>query len=225
MRETAERPDTITIEVTEAEEMFADSVDLFVTIRGKSFFTGEEAFKKAKEVRELVEGLTEFGLSEKGILLQSIQADVSTGIIGKQSSAIYRLRIKCQKLDELADILGIITTQKNTDLGRMVWRYSNAEEFHEKLLEKCLMKSKQKAERVASALGVGLIGVHEFDDQVIDTEASVLTQPVAAKASSAFKVGSVSQESLGLSVSHSKRVTLKTTTKYKISSFEKPMSE
>ena len=158
-----EQTDTITIEISDADELFADSVDLFVTIKGKSLFTGQEAFKKAREVRELAEGLTNFGLTETDILLQGVKTDVSKGIIGKHSSATYRLRIKCRKLDELADILGIITTQKNSDLAQMVWRYNDAEDFQAKLLEKCLSKSKHKAERVASSLGVELLGVHEFD--------------------------------------------------------------
>ena len=212
------QPDTITIEIDDSDEIFADSVDLFVTIKGKSLFTGQEAFKKAREVRELVEGLTNFGSPEEDILLQSVQADVSRGIIGKHSSATYRLRIKCRKLDELADILGIITTQKNSDLAHMVWRYNDAEDFQAKLLEKCLSKSKHKAERVASSLGVELLGVHEFDEQVIDQEISVLSQPVAASGGGGFTARAVTKEDLGLSVSHSKRVTLKLMIKYRVSS-------
>jgi uncharacterized protein YggE len=121
-------------------------------------------------------------------------------------------------LDELADILGIITTQKNSDLAHMVWRYNDAEDFQAKLLEKCLSKSKHKAERVASSLGVELLGVHEFDEQVIDQEISVLSQPVAASGGAGFTARAVTKEDLGLSVSHSKRVTLKVTIKYRVSS-------
>ena len=212
-----EQPDTITIEISDADELFADSVDLFVTIKGKSLFTGQEAFKKAREVRELAEGLTNFGLTETDILLQGVKTDVSKGIIGKHSSATYRLRIKCRKLDELADILGIITNQQNTDLAHMVWRY-DAEDFQANLLEKCLSKSKHKAERVASSLGVELLGVHEFYEQVNDTEISDLRQPVAASRGAGFAAKAVTKEELGLSVSHSKRVTLKLTIKYRVSS-------
>lgn len=219
MEENMVRPDTITIEVVEADEMFADSVDLFVTIKGKSLFTGQEAFKKAKEVRQLVEGLKSFGFPEADILLQSVRADVSTGNIGKQSSATYRLRLNCQKLDDLADILGIITSQQNTEVAQMIWRYSGADDFQAMMLEKCLSKSKQKAERVAASLGIDLLGVHEFDEQIIDQEMSVLRQPVAASGRAAFKPKAVTKEELGLSVSHSKRVTVKVTAKYRVGSF------
>jgi uncharacterized protein YggE len=148
-----------------------------------------------------------------------VQADVSTGLIGKQSSAKYRLRVKIRKLDELADILGIITTQKNTDLAQMVWRYDGVEDSHAKLLEKCLSKSKHKAERVAASLGVELLGVHELNEQIMDSELGVLPQPVAAKGRAAFRASAVSKEELGLSISHSKRITLKLTIRYRVSSF------
>jgi len=84
-----EQPDTITIETLEKADVFADSVDLYTKIKGKSFFNGDEAFKKAREVRDLVEELTSFGILEGDILLESVHAHASKGIIGKSSSATY----------------------------------------------------------------------------------------------------------------------------------------
>lgn len=219
MSELMKQPDTITIQVVGDDELNADRADLYVTIKGRSLFTGQEALKKAGEVRELVEGLTDFGLQEEDILIQSIQADVSTGVIGKQSSATYRLRIRCRKLGELADILGIITSQKNTTLDRIAWRYSEYEEFKMTLLEQCLSKSMQKAERVAVALGVDLLGIYEFYEEVRDPESGVYPQPLAASPRAA-RARSGMKEELGLSVSHAKRVTLNVTTKYRVSRFK-----
>jgi uncharacterized protein YggE len=215
------QPDTITIEVDEADEVFADSADLFVTIKGKSLVTGREAFKKAGEVRELVEGLTAYGVAEADILLQSVQADVSSGIIGKQSSATYRLRIKCRQLDQLADILGIITKQQNTDLNRIYWRYEEIEAVRAELLEKCLSRAKLKAEKVAASLKVELLGVHSFEEYISDVEleaAHAPPTPVAAAArKGAFGPPTVTKEQLGLSVSHSKRAIVQVTVKYRVS--------
>ena len=204
-----EQPDTITIEVTDSEEVLADHVDLLVTVKGKSLFTGQEALRKAREIRELVEGLTGSGLPEADILLESVQADVSSGITGRHSSAIYRLRIRCQELEELPDVLGVITSQRNADLTRMMWRYSDLEGLQARLLEECLSKSKRKAERVAASLGVDLLAVHDFSEQLIDREAGMIPHPpVAVAAGPAFRGRTVTKDALGLSVSHSKRVTL-----------------
>lgn len=220
MKTMPEQPDTITIETDDVVEIYANRVDIYVTIKGKSLFTGQEAFNKAKEVREFVENLKNYGLQEEDILIQSVRAEVSTGVIGKQSSAEYSLRIKCRKLDELADILGIITTQQNTNLGQLIWRYDDAEDQRSKLLEMCIAKSKIKAEKVATSLGVELLGVHEFYEQTGDNEARALHQPVAASGGAAIRSRAVTKEVLGLSVSHSKRVSLKLTIKYRVGPFE-----
>ena len=125
------------------------------------------------------------------------------------------------KLDELADILGIITTQQNSEMGQMIWRYKDVEDIRAKLLEKCLSKSKHKAERVARSLGVELLGVHELDEQVGDTVmGSVLQPPVAAGGRAAFKARAVTKEDLGLSVSHSKRFNLRLKIRYRVSKFK-----
>lgn len=210
------QPDTITIEVTKSDEIFADHVDLMVTVKGKSIFTGQEAFKKAEEVRQLVDGLTGAGLPEEDILLVGVQADVSTGLISKGSAATYRLRIKCWELDTLADLLGVITAQDNTHLTQMVWGYTAMEDFQTSLLGVCLSKAKRKAGVVASSLGVELLGVHEFNEGVVDSEAYPRPQPVAAAERSAFKSRTITPETLGLSVSHAKRVTLKLSVKYRV---------
>jgi uncharacterized protein YggE len=221
-----EQPDTITIEVSDTEEVLADHVDLLVTVKGRSLFTGQEALKKAREIRELVEGLTSSGLPEADILLESIQADVSSGITGRHSSATYRLRIRCQELEELPDVLGVITSQKNTDLTRMMWRYSDAEGLRAKLLEECLLKSKLKAERVAASLGVDLLGVHDFNEQLVDREAGIVPHPpTVATQRMAFRGRTVTKEELGLSVSHSKRVILGVTTKYRVSPLKRVREE
>jgi len=225
MKTKPEQPDTITIETDDVVEILASRVDIYVTIKGKSLFTGQEAFKKAREVSAFIENLKNYGLQEEDILLQSVRAEVSTGVIGKQSSAEYSLRIKCRNLDELADILGIITTQQNTNLGQLIWRYDDAEDHQSNLLEKCISKSKKKAEKVASSLGVELLGVHEFYEQTGDTEIDLLRQPVAASGATALKSRAITKETLGLSVSHSKRVSLRLTIKYRVSPFERPKVE
>jgi uncharacterized protein YggE len=221
-----EQPDTITIEVSDSDDVFADHADLLVTVRGSSLFTGQEALKKAREVRELVEGLTDSGLSETDILMESVRADVSSGITGQRSSANYQLRVRCRRLDELADVLGVITSQKNSDLSRIVWRYSDPEELQARLLEECLSKSKRKAELVAASLGVELLGVHEFHEQLVDREGGMPPRlPVAAPARAGFRGKTITTEDLGLSVSHSKRVTLMLTTKYRVGSLKTKRAE
>jgi hypothetical protein len=56
------KPDTIKISASQREEISANRADLFVTVKGSSVVSGDQALKKAREVSQLVEALTSFGL-------------------------------------------------------------------------------------------------------------------------------------------------------------------
>ena len=93
------KPDTIKISASHKEEIFADRADLFVSVKGSSLVSGDQAMKKAKEVSQLVEALTNFGLSPEAVHLQGVHIETASGTLLKSSSATYRLKIKCEKLD------------------------------------------------------------------------------------------------------------------------------
>ena len=131
------KPDTIHISTNQSEEIQATHADLIVTIKGSSFFSGNEALKKSKEVHQLVSGLEGLGLSMEDIRLQYVFTEVSSGNFLKTSSATYRLSIRCNKLERFPDLLSVIILQKNASLERIIWRYPD-DEMREQLLEKAL---------------------------------------------------------------------------------------
>ena len=105
-----------------------------MTVRGSSVISGDAALKKAKEVSQLVEALISFGLSPEAIQLLGVHIETSSGALLKSSSATYRLKVGCEKLDQLAELLDIISSQKNATLERMKalgvgWALQNAGYF------------------------------------------------------------------------------------------------
>ena len=149
------KPDTMKISTSHREEIFASHADLFVTVKGSSVISGNEAMKKAKEVSQLVDELTRFGIPPENIHLQGVHVETSSGALLKSSSASYRLRVRCDALDQIAELLDIITSQKNATLDRIDWKYPE-EEARKRGLESALAKAKSKADKVASILGVKL---------------------------------------------------------------------
>ena len=124
-------------------------------VKGSSIVSGNEAMKKAREVSQLVEALTSFGLTPDSILLQGVRIETASGTLLKSSSAVYHLKVKTEKLDQLAGLLDIIAEQKNTTLERVEWKYPE-DEAHEQGLESAIAKGKARAEKVAGAMGVKL---------------------------------------------------------------------
>ena len=210
------KPDTIKVSATHREEIFASHANLFVTVRGSSVVSGNEAMKKAREVSQLVEALTSFGLTPEAVQLLGIHIETSSGTLLKSSSANYRLRIRSEKLDQIAEMLDIIASQKNAVLERIEWKYPE-ELTQERGLESAITKGKAKAEKVASALGVKLLGVYDFMEGTFDEERPIPFQAQTMMMKSRAAVAD--EPSLGMDIQHSKIVQVNVEIWYRVSSF------
>ena len=122
------QPDTIHVTTLHREEISATHANLFVSVRGSSAFSGNEAMKKAREVSALVDELIKTGVSSEDIHLQGVHVETSSGTLLRSSSAIYRLRVRCGKLDALPVLL---------DVHAQAWlRLSHAGSLHHRSLTK-----------------------------------------------------------------------------------------
>jgi uncharacterized protein YggE len=208
-------PDTIKVSASHKEEIYADRADLFVTVRGSSLVSGDQAMKKAKEVSQLVEALTGFGLSPEAVHLQGVHIETSSGALLKSSSATYRLKVRCGKLDQLAELLDIIASQKNAALEYVEWKYPE-EAARDQGLTAALEKAKVKAERVAGSLGVTLLGVYDLVENTYDEE----RPPMPFQAMEMGKARAAAPgPSLGMEVQHSKTVHVSVDIWYRVSAF------
>ena len=210
------KPDTIKISASHHEEILATYADLFVTVKGSSVVSGNEAMKKAKEVSQLVDELTRFGISAENIHLQGVHVETSSGALLKSSSASYRLRVRCEQLGQIADLLDIITSQKNAALERIDWKYPE-EEARERGLESALAKAKSKADKVAAALGVKLLGVYDFLENSFDEEAPIMFQAQAMMKSRSS--APLAEPSLDMDVQHGKTIHVNVEVWYRVSGF------
>src|SRR4030095_2068165 len=192
------KPDTIKVSAFSREEIFASYANLYVTVKGSSIISGNEAMKKAREVSQLVEALTRYGLSPEAIQLQGVRIESASGAVLKSSSAVYRLKIKTEKVDQLTELLDIIAEQKNATLERIEWKYPE-DEARAEGLEAALAKGKEKAGKIASSLGVKLLGIYDFVENSFDEERPPM--PFQAKAMEMRSLGAIAdQPSLNLDI-------------------------
>ncbi|MEP6895926.1 MAG: SIMPL domain-containing protein [Chloroflexota bacterium] len=212
------KPDTIKISVTQREEIFANRADLFVTVKGSSVVSGDQALKKAKEVSQLVEALTSFGLSPEAVHLQGVHIETASGVLLKSSSATYRLKVQCEKLDQIADLLDIIAAQKNAALERIQWKYPD-EAAREHGLEAALEKAKSKAEKIAKSLGVKLLGVYDLIENIYDEEMPYPQFAAQAMPAARAMAKGTPEPSLGMDIQHGKTVNINVDIWYRVSAF------
>lgn len=209
------KPDTIKVSAFHREEIFASHANLYVTVKGSSLVSGNEAMKKAREVSQFVEALTRFGLSPDAIHLQGVRLETSSGTLLKSSSAVYHLKVKTEKVDQLAGLLDIIAEQKNASLDRIEWKYPE-DEARERGLETAIAKGKAKAEKVAAAMGVKLLGVYDFMENTFDEERPPMPYQ-AMEMSMKSRVAVADQPSLDMEVQHSKTIHVNVDIWYRVS--------
>jgi uncharacterized protein YggE len=174
--------------------------------------------KKAREVSQLVDELTRFGIPSENIHLQGVHIESASGGLLKSSSAVYRLRIRSEKLDQISELIDIFASQKNATLERIDWKYPE-EAAHEQALESAIARAKVKAEKIAAAIGVKLLGVYEFIENTYDQEAPIPFQPQAVMMKS--RMAESAEPSLGMEIQHSKTVQVNIEVWYRVSEFEK----
>lgn len=213
----AGKPSTIKVSATQKHEVAADRADLHVTVEGASLFTGGEALKKAREVAALVRELTEGGLPMADIYLQGVTADTATGMLGKTSLARYKLRLHCADLARLADMLGVVTAQKNARLNGIEWGYPDDDGLRDRWLDECIARASAKAARIAGALGVRLLGVSAFSEKSAEPEAA---PQMVGGGQSMMRRAQVSGEELGLEVSHTRGVHVSVEVEFLVSGYE-----
>lgn len=186
-----------------------------MTVKGSSVVSGDQALKKAKEVSQLVEALTNYGLSPDAVHLQGVQIETASGTLLKSSSATYRLKIRCEKLDQFADLLDLIASQKNAALERIEWKYDE-DEARERGLLTAIEKAKNRAEKVAASLGVKILGVYDFIENAYDEERPIQFQAQAVMMKSLSAVPA--EPSLDMDIQHSKTINVSVEIWYRVSS-------
>jgi uncharacterized protein YggE len=209
------KPDTIKVSAFHKEEIFASHANLYVTVKGSSLVSGNEAMKKAREVSQLVEALTNFGLSPDAIHLQGVRLESTSGTLLKSSSAVYHLKVRTEKLDQLPGLLDILAEQKNASLDRIEWKYPE-DEARERGLDAAIVKVKAKAEKVAVAMGVKLLGVYDFMENTYDEERPPMPFQ-AMEMGMKSRASMADQPSLNMEVQHSKTIHVNVDIWYRVS--------
>jgi uncharacterized protein YggE len=208
--------DLLHIMVEREEDISADRADIHVSVTGSSVFSGTEALQKADEVNALVEALKTVGLGPDAVLVEGVRAEVASGVLTKSSAASYALRIRLPNLTVLPAAIELVATRKNATLTHLEWKYDAIDRLMGDWLAELLRAANAKAELVARALGVTVMGVHAFREERWDPDRP---RPATERHKVAFDMASTRRRSgvLGFDMMHSKRVRLAVQVDYRVS--------
>ena len=116
-------------------------------------------------------------------------------------------------------MLDIIAEQKNASLERIEWRYPE-DEARDRGLESAIAKGKAKAEKVAAAMGVKLLGVYEFMENTYDEERPPMPFQAKAMEMRSMRAVTPAEPSLDMDIQHSKMINVSVEIWYRVSGFQ-----
>ena len=207
----------ITVRETASADVTASGAKLAVRITGQSFFTGNEAFKKAGEVAHLVSTLKELGLPEDDIQLLNVSTEVESGILTKSSSATYQIQVICRSIDLLGRVLSAISSQKNAKLDAISWLYPDLETTRRDLVQTAVRAAKETARAVADSLDVPLLGVHKLSYDISGLNAEFQVPDTSSNPGRARKALTAPLDTLELS--HTTTVKVIVTAEFMVDAF------
>ncbi len=161
-----QQPDTISIDEFAQREVDATGADVFVTISGASLVSGASAHTKSKEVAKLADDLRAAGVPASALRVQGVSAQVSSGLLVRSSSATFSVRVRCDDLEKLPEVLGIVAAQKNTSTDSISWRYPNEHDLRREWAKELIERANIRANVVSQSLGVSLLGVHHYEESL-----------------------------------------------------------
>ncbi|MBC8289192.1 MAG: SIMPL domain-containing protein [Planctomycetes bacterium] len=207
----------VTVKESSDAELTAAGAQIIVRIAGQSFFTGNEAFKKAQEVADCTAALKRVGVTEDDITLASVTTEIETGILSKTSSAIYHLSVRVTAMEAFGPALAAISSQKNAKIAGMSWHYPDLDETKAATLQNAVRASKVAATQIAIALGTTVSAVHKLSYEFtgIDTEVRTTLGAYSGKTRAKHSTAALDQ----LNLFHKTRMLATVTADYVIEPF------
>lgn len=163
--------DSISVDVSERRVVAATRAVAHLKLAGASFVRGGEPHRKAKEIGELTSALRSLGIAEDAIRVTDVAAHVESGLLTKSSSATYRLTVEVP-MEALPALIGAIGGQRNLELERLRFDYGDDPAGRDAWAASLAGKALAKANLLADALGVPVLGVAALEERFDDGERS-----------------------------------------------------
>ena len=211
-------PGVVVVTAVHEQEVTAEAVHVLVTVQGMSLVTGRAALSQAKEVARLVEALGHASIESSAVELEGVHLESAGGLLGRSSAAVYRLRIRCNWLDLLPDVLGAITAAKNVRLEGLIWRYPDSEEHYARWLTLAIEQANARASTMAAALGTRIVGIQHVSEQRLEAEEEPARRRAGAELMAPARMRSTAVD-LGFELTQRRRVGARVTVQYRVEGF------
>jgi len=155
------------LRVSETEKSEIEAVGAIVTINASSekILFGNAAVTASEDLKTILEKVKQVS-EDVDIHTEAMSVATHSGILGKNSTATYTVKLTVNDLNALGAILGICSEGKKISIQSVRWEYDeDAEKLN--LIKRALRKAKKKAEEMMEEIGYSVTGIRSCSDSYI----------------------------------------------------------
>ncbi len=152
------------LKVQETAETEIDASRAFVLIRvtSEKVAFGNAALSASAEIKMVIEKIKRVDDSVE-VDTESVSTESGAGLLGKNSTAVYTIKLTVSDLEKLGKILGICSQGKNITVRSIRWGYDEDEPKLE-LIKQAMKKAKHKAEEMMGVIDYEVVGIRSVSD-------------------------------------------------------------
>ncbi|MEO0477304.1 MAG: SIMPL domain-containing protein [Planctomycetota bacterium] len=143
----------------------ADRAEIEFKVVGSSFVLGQIAAERCAELKQLIDAIKRIGLSDDCIDVREVKLKQSKGRFLSSSSAVYKLAVRIDDLDQIAEVVGALQSGEHVELERIRWDYDNKDLIERELCAQATRSAMLKAEAIAAAAGQRVVGIRVAADR------------------------------------------------------------
>ena len=194
------------VKIQESAEMEIDAARAFVLIQVKSekVAFGNAALSASNEIKSIVEKIKQADDSIE-FDTESISTESGKGLMGKNSSAIYTIKLTVHKLEMLGRILGICSEGKNISVRSVRWDYDE-DEPKLALIKEAMKKAKTKANEMMSVVDYEVVGIRSVSDSYHLPQPRDLMLNMAAPMTASMKRSKPAEVDIGTEFKSKKKI-------------------
>lgn len=152
------------LEALHQEEVEADLLVVHLDVRASMLVQGNAALREVKELADLLKRAAYVGIKPDSFSVHNIQADTSTGLVGKTTVVTYTLRLLIESVGLVPAAMRVISETKNAGITLTRWEYTQIEQLRNKFICTCLATIMERARLIADGVGARLGGIHRLTE-------------------------------------------------------------
>jgi uncharacterized protein YggE len=166
---------------TETAEIEAARAFVMINVASEKILFGNAATAASEDLKSVVAKIITVS-EDVEVDTEAVSLATNSGLLSKNSTANYTIRLTVNDLNALGTILGICSEGKKISVRSVIWDYEE-DEAKLSLIKSAVRKAKKKADEMMAEIGYSVIGIRSCSDsyQTPNIGEIVISRPGASQ--------------------------------------------